>query len=68
MIFGEHTLSFKAPFRRLSLREGARAAASTRLGIDVAASAFRSREEAAALAAKLHVPIEPSMGAGKITA
>ena len=66
--FGEHTLSFKAPFRRLSLREGARAAASRRLGVDVPAGTFRSRDEAAALAAKLHVPIEPSMGAGKITA
>ena len=66
--FGEHMISFKAPFRRISLREGARAAASKRLGIDVPATAFRSRDEAAALAAKLHVPIEPSMGAGKITA
>src|SRR5436853_1245803 len=39
LTFGEHTISFKAPFRRLSLREGARAAASKRLGVDVAASA-----------------------------
>ena len=66
--FGEHEISFKPPFRRLSLREGARAAASKRLGVDVPASAFRSRDEAAALATELHVPIEPSMGAGKITA
>jgi lysyl-tRNA synthetase class 2 len=68
LTFGDHAISFKAPFRRLSLREGARAAASKRLGTDVPASALRSRDEAAALAAKLHVPIEPSMGAGKITA
>ena len=33
--FGEHTISLKAPFRRLSLREAAREAASKRLGSDV---------------------------------
>src|SRR3954454_23895904 len=66
--FGEHTLSFNAPFRRLSLREGARAAASKRLGRDVPAEALRSRDTAAALAAELHVAIEPSIGAGKIAA
>ena len=66
--FNGHTLSFKAPFRRLSLREAARAAASKRLGTDVPAAALRSAETASALAAKLHVPIEPGMGAGKIAA
>jgi lysyl-tRNA synthetase class 2 len=66
--FNGHDISFKPPFRRLSLREGARAAASKRLGADVPAEALRSRDTAAALASQLHVPIEPGMGAGKIAA
>lgn len=66
--FNGHAISFKPPFRRLSLREGARAAASKRLGTEVPAAALRSRETAAELAAALHVPIERGMGAGKITA
>jgi lysyl-tRNA synthetase, class II len=66
--FGEHQISLAAPFRRLSLREGARAAASRKLGVDVAERELRSRESAAALAARLHVAVEPAMGAGKIAA
>ena len=66
--FNGHTISFMAPFRRLSLREGARAAASKRLGREVPADALRSRDAAAALAAKLEIPIAPGMGAGKIAA
>jgi lysyl-tRNA synthetase class 2 len=66
--FGEHRISFAAPFRRLSLREGARAAASKKLGREIAGDDLRSRDRAAALAKELHVEITPSMGAGKITA
>jgi len=66
--FNGHSISFEPPFRRLSLREGARAAASKRLGVDVPPDALRSRDAAAALAAKLGVPIAPGMGAGKIAA
>jgi lysyl-tRNA synthetase class 2 len=66
--FGEHRISFKAPFRRLSLREGARAAASARLGRDVTMEELRSRDAAAAIARQLHIEITPSMGAGKLTA
>ena len=66
--FNGHTISFTAPFRRLSLREGARAAASKRLGSEVPADALRSRDAAAALAAKLEIHIAPGMGAGKIAA
>jgi lysyl-tRNA synthetase, class II len=66
--FNGHTISFTAPFRRLSLREGARAAASKRLGSEVPADALRSRDAAAALAAKLEIPIAPGIGAGKIAA
>jgi len=66
--FGEHRISMRAPFRRLSLREAAREAASRRLGLPVDAGDLRSREQAAALAARLGIHVEPAMGAGKITA
>ncbi|MGE0446295.1 MAG: lysine--tRNA ligase [Vicinamibacterales bacterium] len=68
LTFGERTISLAAPFRRLSLREGARAAASTRLGREVEAAELRDRDRARALAAAVHVEITPAMGAGKIAA
>jgi lysyl-tRNA synthetase class 2 len=66
--FGEHTISLTPPFRRLSLREAARAAASERLGVSVAESDLRSRETAAALATRLGIDVMPASGAGKIAA
>ena len=69
--FGEHRISLKAPFRRLSLREGARAAASRKLGREVTMDELRSRDGAAAIARHLqHLQIEiaPATGAGKIAA
>jgi lysyl-tRNA synthetase class 2 len=66
--FNDQAISLTPPFRRLSLREGARVAASRRLGTDVPAGTLRARESAAALAAQLNVPIAPGMGAGKIAA
>ncbi len=66
--FGEHTVSFAAPFRRLSLREAAREAASVKLGEDVPAGALRDRASAAALAERLGISVAPTMGAGKIAA
>ena len=66
--FGEHKISLKPPFRRLSLREAAREAAARRLGVDVPASDLRSRETAAALATRLGVDVMPASGAGTITA
>jgi lysyl-tRNA synthetase class 2 len=66
--FGEHAISLKAPYRRLSLREAAREAASKRLGTDVRAEDLRSRDAAAALASTLGVAVAPAMGAGQITA
>ena len=66
--FGDQTISLTAPFRRLSLREGARAAAARKLGEDVPESTLRSRDAAAALAARLGVEIDPAMGAGQIAA
>jgi lysyl-tRNA synthetase class 2 len=68
LTFGEHAISLAAPFRRLSLREGARAGLSRRLGSEVGAADLRSRDAAAALAARVGVEVEPSMGAGKIAA
>jgi lysyl-tRNA synthetase, class II len=66
--FGDHEISFEAPFRRLSLREGARAAASARLGREVTIDELRSRDSAAAIARELHLEVAPSMGAGKLAA
>jgi lysyl-tRNA synthetase class 2 len=66
--YGDTTMSLKPPFRRLSLREAAREAASKKLGADVPAGDLRHRESAAALASRLGVDIAPAMGPGKITA
>ena len=66
--FGEHQISLASPFRRLSLREGARAAAARKLGEEIPESTLRNRESAAALASRLGVAVEPAMGAGKIAA
>ena len=66
--FGEHQISFAAPFARLSLREAAREAASARLGVAIEASALRSRDQAADVARRLGLEIAPSMGAGTIAA
>ena len=66
--YGNQTISLKAPFRRLSMREAAREAAARRLGTPVDAGDLRSREAAAALAARLGVGVGAGMGGGKITA
>jgi lysyl-tRNA synthetase, class II len=66
--YGEHAISFKGPFRRVSLREAAREAASKRLGREVTPAELRSREQAAALARDLGVPVTSAGGAGQITA
>jgi lysyl-tRNA synthetase, class II len=66
--FGDHRISLTPPFRRLSLREGARAAAARRLGVDVPPDALRSRDAAASLAAKLGIEVAPGTDAGRITA
>ncbi len=66
LTFGEHRISLKAPFRRLSLREGARAAAARRLGVEVSDGDLRSPERAAALASRLGVAVAPGAGAGRI--
>ena len=64
--FGEHQISLAPPYRRVSLREGAREAASARLGTDVAAGDLRQRDAAAGIAARLGLEMHPQWGAGKI--
>jgi lysyl-tRNA synthetase class 2 len=64
--FGDNDISLAPPYRRVSLREGAREAASARVGSAVTDAALRSRESAAALARKLGLEIQPSWGAGKL--
>ncbi len=65
--YGSHDISLAAPFARLSLREAARAAASKRLGRDIAAGDLRNREAAAAMARLLGIEVAAGDGAGKIT-
>jgi lysyl-tRNA synthetase class 2 len=64
--FGEHRISLAAPFARLSLREGARRAASERLHRDVTEADLRNREVAAGLARQLGLEVVAGHGAGKI--
>ncbi len=64
--FGEHDISLAPPYRRVSLREGARAAASARLGAEVTLEDLRSKDATAGLARKLGVELQPSWQAGRI--
>ncbi len=64
--FGDRQISLAPPFARVSLREGARAAASARLKRDVSDADLRDRDRAASLAASLGIEVEPGGGAGKI--
>ena len=68
VVFGDHTISLASPFRRLPLREAARAAAARRLGTEVGESELRSKESAAALASRLGIDVDSAFGPGKITA
>ncbi len=63
---GEHEISLAPPYKRISLREGARVAASERLGTTVTDADLRQKDSAAAIARKLHIELQPSWGAGKI--
>jgi lysyl-tRNA synthetase class 2 len=64
--FGDRQISLAPPYRRVSLREGARESASGKLGITVTDEDLRNRDSAAALAKQLHLDLQPSWGAGKI--
>jgi lysyl-tRNA synthetase class 2 len=64
--FGEHQISLKAPFARLSLREAARDAASKRLGREVSDAELRQRDTAADIARQIGLEVDREAGAGKI--
>jgi lysyl-tRNA synthetase class 2 len=64
--FGDHRISLAPPYRRISLREGARQKAAERLGTEVTDHQLRDRAAAAALARQLRLEVLPSWGAGKI--
>jgi lysyl-tRNA synthetase, class II len=64
--FGEHRISLAPPYRRVSLREGARSAASERLGAEVTDADLRQRDTAAAVAHRLGLEVHPGWGPGKI--
>jgi lysyl-tRNA synthetase class 2 len=64
--FGGQTLSFVAPYRRLSLRHAAAEAAGTRLGHPVTETDLRDRDRASSVARALGLEVPPAHGAGKI--
>jgi lysyl-tRNA synthetase class 2 len=64
--FGEHTLSFAAPYRRLSLRDAAAERASEKLGRPVTAGDLRDRARAAEIARALGLDVQAGHGAGRI--
>ena len=66
--FGAHQISMKPPFRRLSLRAAAAAAASQRLGETIDPSALRMRESAVRVAERLGLAVAPGAPAGRIAA
>jgi len=65
--FGDHAISLRAPFVRLSLREAARDAASKKLARDITDAELRDRDRVAAIAKELGLEVDPGYGAGKIT-
>jgi lysyl-tRNA synthetase, class II len=66
--YGDATISFTAPFRRLSMRGAVCESASQRLGRAVTEAELRDATAADALAGDLGVAVEPGTGPGKITA
>jgi lysyl-tRNA synthetase, class II len=64
--FGDHDISLAPPYRRVSLREGAREAASARLGREVTDADLRDRGRAAGIARDLRLELQPGWGAGRI--
>ncbi len=65
--FGEHKISLAPPYKRVSLREGARDAASAKLYGPVSDADLRRQDTAASLAARLGIEVKEGWGAGKIT-
>ena len=66
-VFGSHTISFKEPFQRISLREATCSALADKLGRDVSTDELRDRDVASALAVQIGIEVVSTAGAGKIT-
>jgi lysyl-tRNA synthetase class 2 len=64
--FGDHTISFAAPYRRLSLRHAAAEAATRQLTRTVTELDLRDRDRASDVARALGLEVPGSHGAGKI--
>jgi lysyl-tRNA synthetase class 2 len=65
--WGETTVSFDAPFRRLSLRQAGAERAAAQLGLsDLTGDSLRDRATAEKVAKALHLEVKPAHGAGKI--
>ena len=62
--FGEHDISLAPPYRRVSLREGARSKAAEKLGEDVSMADLRNTETAAALARRQRSPMRKTTANG----
>jgi lysyl-tRNA synthetase, class II len=65
--FDGETISLRAPFARVSLRQATADAASKKLGQPVAAADLRAYDKVSALAARLGIGVDPNFGPGKIT-
>jgi lysyl-tRNA synthetase, class II len=63
--FNGHMISFKAPFRRLVLRQAAAEEAARRLGEPVTEADLRDADKARAIAARLALELDTSTTAGK---
>jgi lysyl-tRNA synthetase class 2 len=63
--FGEHTISFARPFRRVSLREAAAERASERLARSVEPAMLRDAATAASVARALGIEVPDGQGPGK---
>ncbi len=66
--YGDHQISLVAPYTRLSLRDAARHAASSRLHVDVSDADLRDPEKIVGIARQLGVDAAAGHGPGRIAA
>jgi lysyl-tRNA synthetase class 2 len=64
--FGELQISLAPPYRRVSLREGARQAAAEKLGMPVSDADLRTPATVAGIARRIGLEVLPAWGPGKI--
>jgi lysyl-tRNA synthetase, class II len=65
-VYGEHTISFAAPFARVPFRKLVADAVSKRLGVPADEKSIRSLDTVTAIAGRLGLEIEAGVGPGKI--